>query len=126
MSVGSTQAQGFAERFFSVRLPRHIADNVEKFAAQQGTVAFHVRGKGRWTVRMGNLEEPVVPGLADDAELTLWFSPDAFEGFVKGSLDVAGSLERNEIAFDGDAALLERFGLLLTPATTALGTRFNR
>lgn len=124
--MGGVENPSFARSFFGRRLPSHIAQHVEKFASLQGSIAFYVRGQGKWTLRLGNLEAPVEDGLAPDADLTLWFSGDAFEAFARGTLDVADAVTREQVAFEGDPGLLERFGFLLAPPTSALGTRFNR
>ncbi len=116
----------FARHFFGRLLPRHIVDNVEKFAALQGCLAFYVRDQGKWSVRLGNLETPIEDGMAPDAELSLWFSAAAFEGFIKGTLNIAKALAQQDVAFEGDPTLLERFGFLLTASTSALGTRLGR
>ncbi|MEW5849354.1 MAG: SCP2 sterol-binding domain-containing protein [Myxococcota bacterium] len=118
--------ESYAKRFFTSQLPRHIVQNIEKFGAQQGSISFYVRNQGKWTLRMGDLETPIQEGMDDAADLKLWFAASAFEGFIKGTLDVASAIDKEEIQFDGDVSALERFGFLLTASTSAIGTRFNR
>lgn len=120
------QAPPFARRFFMAVLPQHVSSNVEKFAALAGSIAFYVRGQGKWTVRLGDLESPVVEGMAEDADLSLWFAADAFAGFVDGKLDAAQAIAKDQVRFDGDVNLLEKFGFLLAASSNAVSARFNR
>ena len=122
----ATQELPFARRFFARMLPKHIIQHVEKFAVLQGTVSFSVKEQGKWTLRLGNLETPIEEGMAEDADLSLWFSAKAFEEFIKGTLNIMEAITQKNLAFDGDPAMLERFAALMTPSTSALGTRFNR
>jgi putative sterol carrier protein len=126
--VSPSEQDSIARKFFMAQLPRHVCQNLEKFAAMAGTIGFCIRSEGKWTVHLGDLESPVTEGMADKADLNMWFSLDAFRDFLDDNLDVAQALESQELEFEGDVSVLERFGsLLVTPSAAGNAqTRFNR
>jgi hypothetical protein len=111
------------DRFFLVALPRLIADNLERFAPLQGTIAFAVKGAGKWTLRLGDVERPVVAGMQDGADLRLYFTPGAFQAFTSG--DPAPLRETGQFTHRGDVRLLERLGYLFTTPKSPLATRLG-
>jgi hypothetical protein len=112
------------KRFFEKVVPALVMQSFFDFLEQQGAIAFDVKGAGQWTFVFGS-EEPVVPGLNADAELTLTFTKKAFEGFVDGTLDVVAAVQARDISGQGDFALLEAFGRILRPPAQNLWGEVN-
>jgi hypothetical protein len=109
-----------AERFFSQDLPRKIVAELPRFALLAGSLAFSCAGQ-KFTVRLGDLDSPVLPGFDRRADVKLWFFGAAFDRWLAG--EAAG---RRELRVEGDPAVLERFGRFLAPATSSLSVRFAR
>ena len=112
-----------ARRFFDVVIPSAVVRDVERFICMHGSIAFKVVGAGAWTLRLGDLEQPVSPGFNARAELKLWFTERGFERFLSGQGKAGRMVYDRDVAYDGDRNLLQDLGLLLTPGDTPLGTR---
>ena len=107
------------EQFFTEQLPALIIKELARFRALHGTVAFSCGGH-KFTLCLGDLDAPIVPGFLRSADVKVWFFGDAFERFLNGE---AVSGKRN-VRVEGDADVLERFGKLLMPAASSLSVRF--
>ena len=114
-----------AQRFFKVGLPAMVAERLEKFATMSGVLTVNVKGSGKWTVRLGNLEQPVSEGDDPAADLRLWISAHALEAWLDGRLDVTRALEDGHVAAKGDLNVLEHLGFLLQPPGSPLATRLG-
>jgi hypothetical protein len=112
-----------ARRFFTSAIPTAIARDFEQFMALSGTIACQVRGVGSWTLHLGNVEEPIVEGFDNHADLKVWFTQKSFDDFLGGKLNAKVIMKEREIAYAGDVALLERLGYLLAPGGSPLATR---
>ena len=112
-----------AQRFFEIAIPSVITRDVDRFLLMQGSIAIKVKGAGAWTLRLGNLDEPVTEQFDARAELKVWFSARGFERFVDGSSSARQLVQDGGIAYDGDPALLQHLGFLMTPGDTPLGMR---
>jgi hypothetical protein len=108
------------ESFFLHELPAAIVRELPRFKGLYGTLAFSCGGK-KYTVCLGNLEQPIVPGFLKTATVKLWFFGDAFDRFLQGEL-VSG---KKNVMVQGDLAVLERFGRLLMPAASTLSVRYG-
>ncbi|MBK6687011.1 MAG: hypothetical protein IPG45_21265 [Deltaproteobacteria bacterium] len=109
---------GNAQEFFSKDLIGLIVKQPSRFGAARGTLAFKVKGEGAWTVRLGDLQEPVHEGFARDADVKIWFLGDAFRRFLDGTL--ASRPTAREVILNGDPGVLERFGRLLQSGNDSL------
>jgi hypothetical protein len=109
------------ERFFASELPGAIVRELSKFRGLYGTLAFSCGGK-KFTVCLGNLEKPIVPGFLKSAHVKLWFFGDAFDRFLEGELPQG----KAHVKVQGDLDVLERFGRLLLPAASTLSVRFTK
>jgi hypothetical protein len=112
-----------AQRFFEVAIPAAVVRDVERFLCMHGSIAIKVRGVGAWTLRLGNVDQPVSEGFDARAELKLWFTERGFDRFASGDGKAGRMIYDREVAFDGDRNLLQDLGLLLTPTDSPLGTR---
>ncbi|MHB8875102.1 MAG: hypothetical protein ACYC8T_15560 [Myxococcaceae bacterium] len=112
---------GGTQRFFEVVLPHLVVRDLHTYIQHQGALTFDIQGVGGWTFTFGS-EEPVRPGLVDDAELALTFTAAAFDAFLDGSLDVGAAVRAREVSATGrEFGLLEVFGRLLHPPSQNLG-----
>ncbi|GEM_PF-3240493 len=103
------------QRFFEKLLPAMVVKQFDSFLEQDGVMSFDITGVGQWTFTFG-VEEPVKPGLADDAGLKLTFTEEAFAKFCDGTLDVVGAVQKKEVIARGrEFILLENFGRILRP-----------
>lgn len=75
-----------ARRFFFEAFPQLIVTAPQRFAGLSGVIAISVQGQGKFTVRLGNLEAPVVEGFDKKATAKLWFLGQAFSQFLDGTL----------------------------------------
>jgi hypothetical protein len=107
-----------ANAFFLRQLPTLIVGDLNRFASLTGRVALSV-GAAKFTVRLGDLEAPVVEGFDRAAEVKVWFFGDAFARFLAGAV-LAGP---RDVRVEGDREVLGRFGQLLSPARNALSIR---
>ena len=106
------------ETFFERELPALIARELGRFRGLRGRLAFSCAGK-KFTVCLGDVDAPVVPGFLRTADVKLWFFADAFDRFLAGA-DVGGK----DVRVEGDLDVLERFGRLLQTTSTSLSVRF--
>jgi hypothetical protein len=111
-------ALGDVRGFFFGQLPTLIAGELPRFATLSGRVAFSV-GPEKFTVRLGDLERPVVEGFDRGAEVKVWFFGDAFARFLSG----ASLVGPRALRVEGDGEVLRRFGELLLPSRNALSIR---
>lgn len=99
------------EEFFSERLPRALKAS-PGFAAGKGTLAIIVEGAGSWTVRFGDVDEPVIADADAESDcIAVWMKP-GFEALLRGSRDL--DVIRPS-ALVGDEKLLARLGTHLQP-----------
>jgi hypothetical protein len=106
------------ERFFLSELPAAIVRDLARYRPLHGTLAFSCAGQ-KFTVCLGDLDAPVIPGFLRSADVKLWFFADGFERFLAGQ-----ELTKKLVRLEGDAAVLERFGRFLMPASSSLSVRF--
>lgn len=110
-----------ASRFFMVQLPLLVLRSFDDFAHRNGVLVFEVEQAGTWSFCFGS-DEPVRPGEAHDAGLRLRFTPDAFQDFIAGSLEVTQAVATGRVSAQGGAfELLEGFARLLNPPSGDLG-----
>ena len=109
-----------AANFFERQLPLICVQRIEDFFGYSGSIAFEVKGEGKWTFSFAN-PEPVQSGFSDDAELKLWFTPQSFGQFVDGSLDAVAAVSKGEVKAKGEFELLTALGILMTPLQKNLG-----
>ncbi len=103
------------QRFFAKALPEMVSKQFDTFLEQDGILSFDITGVGQWTFTFG-IEEPISPGLAEDAGLKLTFTQAAFEKLVDGTLDVLAAVQKREVSAKGrEFILLENFGRILRP-----------
>lgn len=105
--------------FFEEALPAKAAAELHRLFACEGRVAFKVADRA-WTFRFANVE-PVVSRFDREADLQLWFTPDAFAAFIDGSLGVAAAVKSGAVKARGDVSLLETFGRFLQNDAATLG-----
>lgn len=79
---------------------------------RQGTLLFVV-GSEAWTVRLGDGEQPVLPGAHGDADLVLSLSERALAGLLEGTLDIGAAIAAKTVGYRGDLGLLESLGRML-------------
>ena len=99
------------EEFFTEKLPRALKAS-PGFAGSKGTLAIIVEGAGSWTVRFGDVDEPVLDDADAESDcIAVWMAP-AFEALLTGrrDLDVI-----RPSAVVGDVRLLARLGSHLQP-----------
>ena len=119
-----TAFDGSAARFFEHELVRVVLQAPARFAALAGILAIKVKDQGAWTVRFGDLDQPVVAGFDRCAGSKLWLMRDGFARFLAGSLD---GRDKKRVLARGDLELIARFGRLLTiNNTSAVSIRFQR
>ena len=109
-----------AERFFLQELPAAIIRDLQRFRLLSGTLAFSCAGE-KYTVRLGDLDAPVILGFERAADVKVWFFGDAFERFIRGE-KVSG---KKHVMVQGDLDVLERFGRLLVTAQNAVSIRLR-
>lgn len=107
-----------ARNFFFTMLPQLIVAAPQRFAGLRGVVAVSVQGQGKFTVRLGDLEAPVVDGFDKKAAVKLWFLGDAFARFVAGTLPPQTTTRELILAGDGD--VLDSFGRFLGETAAVL------
>jgi hypothetical protein len=112
-------ATAAAEAFFQRDLPALIVRELARFRTLHGTLAFSCAGK-KFTLCLGDLGSPVVPGFLRTADVKVWFFDDAFERFLAGEPLSRG----RQLRVEGDPDVLERFGRFLMPAASSLSVRF--
>lgn len=115
-----------ADRFFTVVLIRAITERMKEFAMMKGVVTFEVLGDKTYTLRFGDVEEPVIEGWRGPSNLWLTFASDAFTAFTQGTLSLDAALDSGSLRVRGNPAFLTYFTQLLQPRTNALGVRFGR
>lgn len=106
------------ERFFEVQLPTMIMQSLSDFVLQSGVIHFQI-GDEAWTFVFGS-EEPVRRGHVEEPALELTFTPEAFAGFLDGSLDIVAAVRARHVSGSGDFELLEAFGRILRPPAKEL------
>ncbi len=107
-------------------VPEMAVRNFTTFIGLQGDIAVTVRGKGTWTIHLGDSETPVTAGAVPTAELKLMFSPTAFEQLVDGKLDVGKVVAERRVSYKGKISLLEKLGFLLSTGASPLATRIGQ
>jgi hypothetical protein len=107
------------ERFFLKDLPAAIVRELARFKGLHGSIAFSCGGR-KFTVLLGDLEQPVIQGFLRSADVKLWFFDDAFERFLAGH----SVLGKKSLKVQGDLDVLDRFGRFLQPADNKLSVRF--
>jgi len=113
------------QRFFDVALPTMILKQWDLFRTLKGSISVQIDGVGSWTVQLGNIQEPIGPPK-EGSDLRLWFTPNAFQEFIDGQLDVVSAARLGSVKGDGNFGLLERLAGLLQPPTSALGLMLTR
>lgn len=113
-----------AARFFEVAIPEMAQRRAALFGHLRGSLAFIIRGQGGWTVHLG-AKVPVTPEADPKADLVLSFTPEAFDGFVDGSLDLERAMAEHQLAHEGDLGALTRFSSLLSADTNPLSVRLG-
>ncbi len=113
-----------ATRFFEVAVPEMARRRAALFGTLSGTLTFIVRDVGEWTVYLGS-SEPVQAHADPEADLVLSLTPPAFEGFLRGDLDLPEAMASHSVAHDGDLGVLTRFSRLLVQAQSPLTVQFG-
>lgn len=103
-----------AERFFEVQLPKMIVRRAGVFSYLRGTLHFR-SPHGRWTVRLGDFDNPIERGVQWGADVSLWFFGPGFSLFLEGDEGA-----EQFMAVRGDVSVLEQFGRLLTDDADAV------
>lgn len=107
-----------ARSFFLSDLPRMLVAEPRRFADLRGVVAVSVQGGGKFTIRLGDLENPVAEGFDQKASVKLWFLGDTFERFLQGPLP--SSMTTRELILQGDGDVLESFGRFLSETAAVM------
>lgn len=107
------------QRFFTQALPQLAQQHASVFANLKGDVVFAIANQGAWTVQLGNAEAPVLEGDKEDADLSMFFTDEAFAALMKNELDFEQAIERKAVGFRGDLSLLEKLGFLLSAKSNA-------
>jgi hypothetical protein len=100
-----------------------IASSADQFLSQHGNLSIAVLGKGSWTIRFGDPDEPIADGFVEDAELRVRFVPGAFRDFIDGKLDVDAALLKRRLVVAGDPRLFEKLGVLVSRGGSPLAAR---
>jgi len=111
-----------AEDFFLHRFQEVILSHPISFMECCGSITFAIPEQGDWTIRLGDLDQPVSRGFFSIADLRLWFSAECFLDFLNGDLDLETALETGDLAAQGDLSLfdtLHYFAECLDTAQTA-------
>ncbi len=107
-----------AARFFGTAIGA-LAKERPVFGELSGRIVFVVQDTGAWTVRLGDLAQPVVAHAEPDADLVLSFGAETFERFLRGTLNLTQALRDHEVAHDGNLDVLLSFSeLLRAPGAT--------
>lgn len=102
-----------ARSFFEVTMPYFIMRSLFVFLYTKGCIHFSIEGEGSWTLELGNIQQPVAPGLLGKPDLEVHFTTGAFKAFVTGTLDPRPAIRSGEFRAEGDLQLLEHLGALL-------------
>lgn len=114
------------ERFFTVAVVHAISERLKEFGAMRGVITFEVAGDKTYTVRLGNVEQPVIEGWEGPSNLWLTFEKDAFAAFTQGTLDLAGALDSRSLRVRGNPSFLSQFAQLMQARTSPLGARLGQ
>ncbi len=113
------------ERFFLQVLPRRMLDHLRFYLTLSGSISFAIADEGAWTVELGEIDSPITEGFMDEAELRLWFSREAFDELMDGTLDVRARVACHDVYAVGKVELLEKLGRLLAPPANLLSVRMG-
>ncbi len=107
-----------ARRFFFEAFPQLVVAAPQRFAALRGVVAVSVQGQGKFTVRLGDLDAPVVEGFDKKATAKLWFLGQTFSQFLDGTLPPTTTTR--QLIKGGDGDVLQGFGQFLSETAAVL------
>ena len=107
-----------AQSFFFTSLPQLIIAAPRRFAGLRGVLAVSVQGQGKFTVRLGDLDSPVVAGFDKKASAKLWFLGDTFDQFLSGELPAQTTTR--QLIKGGDADVIDGFGRFLSETAAVL------
>lgn len=114
------------ERFFSQAMPQLAARHAQAFASLRGTIAVSVAGAGAWTVHLGDTAQPVTPGADRGADLSLFFSAQAFGLLLCSQLDLEQAIAQRAVGYRGDLGLMEKLGYFLSAGSNADGIMLDQ
>ena len=114
------------KRFFMTALPQLFSQRTEAFLTASGTIVFHVGESDTYTVRMGDTTEPVIEGDVGDSDLKIFFSSEAFQGLMNGTLNVRDAVQAEQIRSEGNGDLFSALGHLLQAPTSGLNARIGQ
>ena len=114
------------KRFFMTALPQLFSTRTEAFLTAAGTIVFHVGESDSYTVRMGNTLEPVIEGVDEESDLQVFFTPDAFQGLMNGTINVREAVQSEQIRSEGNGDLFSALGHLLQAPVSGLNARIGQ
>ena len=114
------------KRFFMTALPQLFSNRTEAFLTAAGTIVFHIGDSDTYTVRMGDTTEPVSEGADEASDLRVFFTSDAFQGLMNGTLNVKEAVLTEQIRSEGDGDLFSALGHLLQAPTSGLNARIGQ
>ena len=86
------------KRFFMTALPQLFSNRTEAFLTAAGTIVFHIGDSDSYTVRMGDTSEPVSKGADEASDLQVFFTSDAFQGLMNGTLNVKEAVQSEQMS----------------------------
>ncbi|MBL90471.1 MAG: hypothetical protein CMH56_01475 [Myxococcales bacterium] len=107
-------------------LPQLFSKRTEAFLTAAGTIVFHIGDSDSYTVRMGDTSEPVSEGADEASDLQVFFTSDAFQGLMNGTLNVKEAVQSEQIRSEGDGDLFSALGHLLQAPTSGLNARIGQ
>lgn len=113
--------------FFQRVLPTRIVDRLQDFLAAEGTLGIDITGGPRWVIAFGDMDHPVRRARGSEVcTLDVRMSPDVFDAFTEGTLDVPFAVRTGALTAAGDVNLLWTLSRLLETAVSPLAARLGR
>ena len=101
-----------------------MREKTNQVMSLEGSIAIEVGHGDVVTVRFGRSAKDCIEQVFDNqSDLLVWFAPDAFEGFLDGTLDAELAMDNSKIILGGDIKLLKSLSLLLDRPMSMLALR---